>query len=763
MSRRVALQHILRPGRKAVHEVLIEIKAWNEGYAPGKKSERVFTKLQQFMDQFEQGSPSPKDAVIVFLAYWELIKDMIGSLKAQEKATGVASLSNVAGEGDEEGEEKEEDGNKVDFTNFDWVGLLCRAYVLNQLEESTLPISMSQSQPSQSDISVSSSSLSSSPHAAANIREKDISRMLQSLDSLRKCKSFLSANEFEERLQLMTAPLSRYMEQVRKSKVVAIDEEAFRQLDASNDKDYLYFKAGSAISALAKAMRYPVEVETTAFEILHRVACGEYILAEAEVTIAGLTALYLASKCWSDTFRTAGMKDLITKGYLPELHPTHSLKIPCRAAQGEGDAAKKMETFIADVRKRCATFEVKCLAAIGYNFNFEEISLTLKGGMIDKCSKTFKVSETSQKRAKEVIGHASFKFSHLCFVEDRTVLAIAALSIVRADARDRTARASADTLGESSDSGVHLDEEEVASMAGRANVDVSLVCRTATTMHKYKTEVLTAMKARYDREEQDREASGEMLEEPEQAHAPPSARSYASAVKEGGAPQLIVPQRGNLSRSSSLVTDLPSASKRHSQLEQSQESGQKRQRMADGGDEGAEFQAAINLLHTARGKVNKSSLANDKGSVIARTYISARNAVMTKWGNVPEALPSHPRGAKRLSMAQIQKEQIKIAESQAKLRKNPRDKAMEAYTALLVDNLRSWGCEPLPETGNSRAPLRDTNRRSNGNGSGRISREKRERGTDSSADTGILSRLGVGEPWERRDPQGGAGSKRRRS
>ena len=782
-------------------EVLQEVKVWNEGYAPGKKSERVFTKLQHFVNQFGQSSPSPKDAVIVFLAYSELVKDMIGTLKrGKAKQRGEEATSSLGAL--EEGKVGNEDStsSEFEFSKFDWVDLLCQAFKLIHLEKVDLEAwcrPMESPDKLNRSMDSSSSSFSSSPSQAvvigADIREKDISRMLQSLDSLRKSKSFLSPNELEERLDGMTAPLIRFIERVRKFKVEAIDEEAFRVVDPGNDRDYLYYKAGSVVASLAKTMRFPVEVETTAFEILHRLACGEDIVA-GEVTIAGLTALHLSCKCWSDTYRTGCLKDLITKGYLPELHLTRSLKIPCRATEGESSVTKSTELLIAEVRKRCAAFETRCLAAIGYNFNFEDCSLTLKGGAIDKCGKILKTSETSLRRAKDVIGHESFKFSRLCCVEDRTMLAVTVLSIVRADEREgkklensgksavTPAKGSAKSPASGGGSeGVRLDEEFLLHMAGRSSVDPSLVHRAAATMYRYKNEALTAMKARHEQEEREREASGEEVEEPGPAPAPALAPRTAPPP-----PQLDVPQRSNLSRSCSLVTDIPPTLKRTAEQEtrgrglgrgreREEESRRKRQRVAgeEGGEEAppalseAEFREAIKVLHAARDAFRKlwGGGSRDKGGQRSGAFLRARDAVLGKWGRVPEALPVRTDNAPVPPLAEIQRLQESVLKRQTTLLRNPTDRCCEAEMALITDDLRSWGYDPYPVRERRGAATTDADRsryrskrqppafRGNADGSssgggyagrdGRDNKAKRRREGDMNAGTGILSRLGT--------------------
>ena len=93
MSKKVSLSHILRPGRKAVSEVLDEVKVWNEGFTRSKL-ERTHSKLTQFLQQCTKPArPTERHAVIIFLAFWEVMKGMINTLKVADKEDTVASIA----------------------------------------------------------------------------------------------------------------------------------------------------------------------------------------------------------------------------------------------------------------------------------------------------------------------------------------------------------------------------------------------------------------------------------------------------------------------------------------------------------------------------------------------------------------------------------------------------------------------------------------------------------------------------------------------
>ncbi len=730
-EKKVSLQHILRPGRKGVGEVLQEVKVWNDGFTVAKL-ERVFTKLKQFVDQFEQNKPSGRDAAIVFLAYCELFKEMIVTMEKTDESF-------------------KQDEKDRDFSEFDWLNLLCRTFKLIHIEEVGADSWSASSKPSSSQSQSNYQSASSSQAAAGiGIREKDISRMQQSLDSLRKYKIYFGGAHYpEEQFNSMIAPITRLMEKARKVKGDAIDQGVFREANPADEQDYLYYKTGYVISALATSLRYPKEVEQSAFDILHRVSFGLQLRAN-EVTVAGLTALHLSSKCWSDTFRTAGLRELISKGVLhPQLNSSPCFRIPSRAPdkhplpegsdRNEESLAAAMtaqhELFVADVRKRCVAFEVNCLAAIEYGFHFEEACLLRKGGVIEKTSRALKVPETDTQLARGVIADASFKFSHLCLMHNKTLLAIAAISIVRIPKSQRIANAvivSADDL---------LNREEVGSMSAQKNLDPALVYKVANLIYRYRAEIVPAMEERLRKEDAHRLEKGEWLEVDQDTEAPASASAPSLEL----APQLTIPSPGKLTRANSLITGPslppPPSLVPPAPLSAKLQHGQKRGREGPHSTEPTEgrdaaFHESINQLH-ANLLEAKAKIGDDKGGKAAKQYLHSRKEVIRRWGFVPEALPQ----TRKPDKAKVSRMWSKIVSWQNNLQAST-DTAMQAKIAIACDELRAWGVEPpLERNGHSSGSGNDnencrgamSNRGNKAAGGGDAKRPR---------DGGILSRLG---------------------
>ena len=102
------------------------------------------------------------------------------------------------------------------------------------------------------------------------------------------------------------------MEVIRR-KSDAIDHAVvFHALTTDNEQDYQYFKAGVVIEKLCKsqiASRGGVD----AFEILHMPKRRQFVMSR-DVSIAGVAAVHLSNKCWSDTFAPR-IKDLLTKAF----------------------------------------------------------------------------------------------------------------------------------------------------------------------------------------------------------------------------------------------------------------------------------------------------------------------------------------------------------------------------------------------------------------------------------------------------------------
>jgi len=125
------------------------------------------------------------------------------------------------------------------------------------------------------------------------------------------------------------------------------------EIDSGNKQtitilDYSYFKAFYCLKELVKEARLNYSLETTAFELLHRLARVNEVLEQDHIASVAMAALLCATKLHSEEYRAVRL-DTFIRAYLDRLHVHEPLKM---------DISAQSPDVTEIVRKRVLEHEV---------------------------------------------------------------------------------------------------------------------------------------------------------------------------------------------------------------------------------------------------------------------------------------------------------------------------------------------------------------------------------------------------------------------
>jgi hypothetical protein len=161
------------------------------------------------------------------------------------------------------------------------------------------------------------------------VRDIDISRCKMCMQHMNK-KTLLSTcseNNANEIFAEIMSIIDKFRDSIRDIKTKAVDKLSFLGLDPMDDDDLNEYKACVVVDKICRQMKPPPDIELGAFEIVHRLATGMEI-KDGDVALAGVCALLLSAKCWSDSFKVSSLKDIIANGYMVVINPDPLLRVP---------------------------------------------------------------------------------------------------------------------------------------------------------------------------------------------------------------------------------------------------------------------------------------------------------------------------------------------------------------------------------------------------------------------------------------------------